>query len=145
MDRSHSAGSLEEALRSELLASPSPAVAAGIDRRVAAALDRRALGVAPTRGRLRRLTLAPVAAVVALVLATVAVAAALVLTAEDQQVYDMTTCMRDRGWQVVDPNVENGTGHVVPGFSTIVDKAQQPAFNADLEQCANDVGIPFQP
>lgn len=95
--------------------------------------------------RLRRFTVAPVAALVAaLVLGTVVVAAALVLTAEDQRVYDLTACMRARGWQVADPNTENGTGHVVPSFSSVVSGGDQQAFNADLEACATEAGIPLE-
>jgi len=74
----------------------------------------------------------------------VVVAAALVLTADDQRMYDVTACMRNRGWEVADPNVEDGTGHVVPGFSTTVDDARQQAFNADLEECATNAGIPLE-
>jgi len=59
-------------------------------------------------------------------------------------VFDVTACMRDRGWNVADPNVENGTGHVVPGFSTIVDDASQQAFNDDLEDCATNAGVPLE-
>jgi hypothetical protein len=85
-----------------------------------------------------------VALVAAFVLGTVVAAAALVLTAEDQRVYDLTGCMENRGWEVANPNVESGTGHVTPGFSTIVDPSQQQAFNADFEDCATEVGIPFE-
>jgi len=91
------------------------------------------------------MTVAPVVAVVlGLALGTAVVAAALVLTAEDQRVFDLTACMRGQGWDVADPNVENGTDHVVPGFSAILDETQQQAFNADLEACATEAGIPAE-
>ena len=91
------------------------------------------------------MTVAPVAAVVlAIALGTAIVAAALVLTAEDHRVFGLTACMRAQGWDVADPDIQNGTDHVVPGFSTIVDGAQQEAFNADLQACAADVGIPLE-
>ena len=79
--------------------------------------------------------------VAALVLGTVVVAAALVLTAEDQRVYDLTACMRTRGWQVAYPNTENGTGHVVPGFSSVVSGGDQQAFNADLDSLRRGPGV----
>jgi hypothetical protein len=136
---------IEESLLAQLRAGPSPATAAAIDRRVTAALDSESAGVDGAGTWLRRLTVAPVAAVVlALVLGTALVTATLVLTAEDQKVFELTACMRAQGWDVADPNAENGTGHVVPGFSTIVDGAQQEAFNADLEACATDAGIPLE-
>jgi hypothetical protein len=143
VDRPHASKTVEDALRGELQSGPSPAAVAAIDRRVKTAL-RAPSGSRGTARQLRRMTLAPVAALVAaVVLGAVVVAAALVLTAEDQRVFDVTACMRDRGWNVADPNVENGTGHVVPGFSTIVDDASQHAFNADLEDCATNAGIPL--
>lgn len=129
----------------ELQLSPSPTAAATIDRRITVALGAQPFGGDRAERWRRRLTLAPIAAVVAaLVLGTVVVAAALVLTADDQRVYDVTACMRSRGWEVADPNVEDGTGHVVPGFSTTVDDARQQAFNADLEECATNAGIPLE-
>lgn len=136
---------IEESLLAQLQAGPSPPTAAVIDRRVTAALDSESVGVDGAGSWLRRMTVAPMAAVVlALALGAAVVAAALVLTAEDQRVFDLTACMRAQGWDVADPNVENGTDHVVPGFSTIVDEAQQDAFNADLEACATDAGIPLE-
>lgn len=143
MERTPDPTIVEEALHVELQAGPSPAAAAAIDRRVTIALASEFAGAAGAGGWLRRITVAPVVAVVlALVLASAMVAAALVLTAEDQRVLDLTACMRAQGWDVADANVENGTGHVVPELSTIVDGARQEAFNADLEGCASDVGIP---
>lgn len=136
---------IEESLLAQLQAGPSPTTAAAIDRRVTAALDSESVGVDGAGSWLRRMTVAPMAAVVlAFALGAAVVAAALVLTAEDQRVFDLTACMRAQGWDVADPNVENGTDHVVPGFSTIVDEAQQDAFNADLEACATDAGIPLE-
>ncbi len=144
MNRIHTSTTLEDALRAELQDGPSPAAAASIDRRVSAALAQSSTASETTR-RLRQLTIAPMAALVAaFVLGTVVAAAALVLTAEDQRVYDLTGCMENRGWEVANPNVESGTGHVTPGFSTIVDPSQQQAFNADFEECATEVGIPFE-
>jgi len=144
VNRIHSSTPLEDALRAELQAAPSPAAAASIDRRVSAALAQSWTASETTR-RLRQLAIAPmVALVAAFVLGTVVAAAALVLTAEDQRVYDLTACMENRGWEVANPNVESGTGHVTPGFSTIVDPSQQQAFNADFEDCATEVGIPFE-
>jgi hypothetical protein len=148
VDESQQLSSLEGALVVEFGVGPSPAAAAAIDRRVTTALDAwpRTVGAAAGGSRLRTIMLAPVTAVIAaLVLGTLIVAAALVLTAEDQRVFDLTACMRDRGWEVADPNVEGGSGHVVPGFPTIVEEARQAAFNADLEECATDAGIPFEP
>ena len=145
MNRIHSSTPLEDALRAELQAAPSPAAAASIDRRVSAALAQSSTASEGTTRRLRQLTIAPMVAVVAaLVLGTVVAAAALVLTAEDQRVFDLIACMENRGWEVANPNVEAGSNHVVPGFSTIVDPSQQQAFNADLEDCATEVGIPFE-
>lgn len=149
MNRSQPSGALEAALRAELAPDPSPTAAAEIDRRVSVALADWPAGVAGARVEHRRrhrsIALAPMTALVAaLVLGTVAVMAALVLTAEDQRVYDLTACMRDRGWEVADPNVEGGTGHVLPAFPTIVDENRQAAFNADLEECATNVGIPLE-
>ena len=95
-------------------------------------------------GWLRRMTVTSVAAIVLAVALGTALVAALVLTAEDQRVFDLTACMGAQGWDLADPNVENGTDHVVPGFSTIVDEAKQEAFNADLESCAMDAGIPLE-
>lgn len=145
MARTPDPTTVEAALHTELQSGPSPAAAAAIDRRVTDALASDAIGVRQGGGWLRRITVAPLAAVVlALVLGTAMVAAALVLTAEDQRVFEVTACMRAQGWDVADPNVENGTDHVVPGFSTIVDEAQQKAFTADLEACATDVGSPLE-
>ena len=146
MERTSEPMTIEAALYAELQSLPSPAAAAAIDRRVIIALASDAFGVGQRTGFLRRRTVAPVVAVVVLALAlgTAMVAAALVLTAEDQRVFDLTACMRAQGWDVADPNVANGADHVVPGFSTIVDEAQQEAFNADLEACATDVGIPME-
>ncbi len=145
MEHTPDSRTVEEALHAELQAGPSPTATAAIDRRVTAALASDTVGLSGAGGWLRRLTVAPVTAVaLALVLGTALVAAALVLTEEDQRVFDMTACMRAHGWDVADPNVENGTDHVVPGFSTIVDDAQQEAFNADLEACATDAGIPLE-
>jgi len=145
VDRLEPSMTLEDALRSELRSGPSSAAVAAIDRRVSAALAQpSAVSVAATR-RLRRFAVAPIVAVVgALVLGAVIATAALVLTAEDQRVIDLTACMRERGWDVADANVEGGTGHVVPGFSTIVDGSQQEAFNADLGTCATEAGIPIE-
>jgi hypothetical protein len=112
---------------------------------VASALAEPSAVSAGATRRLRQFAVAPfVAAVAALVLGAVIATAALVLTAEDQRVIDLTACMRERGWDVADANVEGGTGHVVPGFSTIVDGSQQRAFNADLEICATIAGIPIE-
>lgn len=145
MDSPHRSDTLEDALRTELQSGPSPVAITAIDRRVSAALAARSFGSTSTRQWLRQITVAPIMAIVgALVLGTVIVAAALVLTPEDQRVHDLTACMRDRGWDIADPNVDNGTGQIVPGFSTIVDGAQQPAFNADLEDCAANAGIPLE-
>lgn len=145
MERTPDPRAVEAALHAELQSGPSPAAAAAIDRRVTDALASDAIGVGERGGWLRRMTVAPVAAVVlAIALGTAMVAAALVLTAEDQRVFNLTACMRAQGWDVADPNVENRTDHVVPGFSTIVDEARQEAFNADLEACATDVGIPLE-
>ena len=145
MEHTPNMRAVEEALLAELQAGPSPAAAAAIDRRVTEAFASGAGGVVHDRGWLRRMTVAPVVAVVlAIALGTAMVAAALVLTAEDQRVFDLTACMRAQGWDVADPNVEGGTDHVVPGFSTIVDESQQEAFNADLEACATEVGIPLE-
>lgn len=145
MERTPDRSPVEDALTTELQAGPSPSAATAIDRRVTAALSSEAAGPGGPGGWLWRKTVAPVAAVVlALALGTAVVAAALVLTAEDQRVFDLTACMRAQGWDVADPNVENGTDHIVPGFSTIVDDAQQEAFNADLEACATDAGIPLE-
>ena len=136
---------VEEALIAELQAGPSPAAAAAIDRRLTDAFASDAVGVVRDRGWLRRMTVAPGAALLlALALGTAMVAAALVLTAEDQRVVDLTACMRAQGWDVADPNVESGTEHVVPGFSTVVDVSEQDAFNADLEACATQAGIPLE-
>jgi hypothetical protein len=136
---------LENVLRSELRSGPSPAAAAAIDRRVKAALAERSAAWPGATGRMRRFAAVPVLAVVAaLVLGTVIATAALVLTAEDQRVLDLTACMRERGWDVADANLDGGTGHVIPGFPTIVDGSQQDAFNADLETCAAIVGIPVE-
>ncbi len=144
MNRIHSWTPLEDALRAELQDGPSPAAAASIDRRVSAALAQSWTASETTR-RLRQLAIAPmVALVAAFVLGTVVAAAALVLTAEDQRVFDLTACMENRGWEVANPNVEAGSNHVIPGFSTIVDPSQQQAFNADLEDCATGVGIPLE-
>ncbi len=144
MNRIHSSTPLEDALRAELHDSPSPAAAASIDRRVSAALAQSSTASEGTTRRLRQLTMAPmVALAAAFVLGTVA-AAALVLTAEDQRVFDLTACMENRGWEVANPNVEAGSNHVIPGFSTIVDPSQQQAFNADLEDCATEVRIPLE-
>jgi hypothetical protein len=139
---------LEAALVVEFGVDPSPAAAAAIDRRVTTALDAwpRTAGVAAGGSRLRTITLAPITAVIAaLVLGILVAAAALILTAEDQRVFDLTACMRDRGWEVADPNVDGGSGHVVPGFATIVEEDRQAAFDADLEECATNAGIPFEP
>lgn len=145
MERTPDPTTVEAALHAEVQSGPSPAAAAAIDRRVTAALASDAVGEGQGRGWRRRMTVAPMAAVVlALALGAAMVAAALVLTTEDQRVFDLTACMRAQGWDVADPNVENGTDHVVPGFSTIVDEGQQEAFNADLEACATDVGIPLE-
>lgn len=145
MERTPESRAAEEALHAELQAGPSPTAAAAIDRRVTAALVSDTVGANGAGGWLRRFTVAPVAAVaLALLLGTALVAAALVLTEEDQRVFDLTACMRAQGWDVADPNVENGTDHVVPGFATIVDDGQQEAFNADLEGCATDAGIPLE-
>lgn len=140
--------SLEDALRTEFGFDPSPATASAIDRRVTAALAAPALALDSRPGtgrRVRPMTVAPLAAIVAAVVLGTVIVAALALTAEDQRVYQLTACMRDRGWEVADPKVEGGTGHVRPGFSTIVDESRQAAFNADLEACARDVGIPLEP
>jgi hypothetical protein len=68
---------------------------------------------------------------------------ALVLTADDERVYALTECLRSRGWEVEDPRTEDGSGHVVPGFSTILeDPTEHDAFNADVVDCSRDVGIP---
>jgi hypothetical protein len=145
VERTPDPTNIEAALHAELHSEPSPAAATAIDRRVTIALASDVFGVGQRAGFLRRMTVAPVVAVVlALALGTVMVTAALVLTADDQRVFDLTACMRAQGWDVADPNVENGADHVVPGFSTIVDEAQQEAFNADLEACATDVGIPME-
>jgi hypothetical protein len=145
VDRPETSTTLEDALRSELRSGPSPAAVAAIDRRVSAALAEPSDVSARTTHRLRRFAVAPVVALAAaLVLGTVIATEALVLTAEDQRVIDRTACMRERGWDVADANVEGGTGHVVPGFSTIVDESQQQAFNADLETCATNAGIPIE-
>ena len=94
---------------------------------------------------LGRFAVAPVMAVLGtLLLSAVIAVAAMVLTAEDQRVLDLTACMRERGWDVADANLDGGTGHVVPGFPTIVDGSQQEAFNADLFTCATTVGIPVE-
>lgn len=145
MARPESSMTLEAVLRSELRSGPSSAAIAAIDRRVWAALaEPPALAVGTTR-RLHRLAVAPViAVVVAFLLGTVIATAALVLTAEDQRVVDLTACMRERGWDVAGANFNGGAGHVVPGFPTIVDPSQQEAFNADLETCAADAGIPIE-
>jgi hypothetical protein len=148
VDESQTSSSLEAALGVEFGVDPSPAAAAAIDRRMATALGARprSAGAAGGSSRLRTITLAPLTAVIAaLVLGILVVAAALILTAEDQRVYDLTACMRDRGWEVADPDVEGGSGHVVPGFPTIVEESRQAAFNADLEQCATNAGIPLEP
>jgi hypothetical protein len=136
---------LEDALRSVLRPGPSPAAAAAIDRRVSAALAEPSAVPAGATRRLPQLAAAPVVALVAaLVLGTVVAAAALVLTAEDERVIDLTACMHERGWDVADADAEGGTGHVVPGFSTTVDRSQQQAFNADLETCATNAGVPVE-
>lgn len=145
MERTPDSRTVEAALHAELQSGPSPAAAAAIDRRVAAALASESVRADGAGRWLRRMAVAPVAAVVlALLLGTAIVAAALFLTAEDQRVFDLTACMRAQGWDVADSDVANGTDHVVPGFSTIVPAAQQEAFNADLEACAMDVGIPLE-
>ena len=145
MERTPDPTTVEAALHAELQSGPSPDAAAIIDRRVTAALTSGSIVGGRAGGWLRRMTVAPVAAIVlALALGTAVVVAALVLTSEDQTVVDLTACMRAQGWDVADPNLDNGTDHVVPGFSTTVAADQQEAFNADLEACAADVGIRFE-
>lgn len=133
---------LEDFLRSELRSGPSSATAAAIDQRLSAALAGPAVAATPALG-LRRFAVAPIMAVLGTLVVGVAIAvAAMVLTGEDQRVLDLTACMRDQGWNVADADLNGGTAHVVPGFSTIVDASQQEAFNADLESCAATVGVP---
>jgi hypothetical protein len=136
---------LEDALRSELRSGPSSASAAAIDRRVSAALAEPSAAPAGTARRLRPFAVAPAIAVLGTLVLTALIAiGAVVLTAEDQRVLDLTACMRESGWEVADANLDGGTGHVVPGLSTIVDGSQQGAFNADLETCSAILGIPIQ-
>jgi hypothetical protein len=145
VDRPETSMTLEDALRSELRSGPSSAAAAAIDRRVSAALAEPSAAPARPMPRLRRFAVAPVMAVLGtLFLGAVIAIAAIVLTAEDRRVLDLTACMQGRGWDVADANLDGGTGHVVPGFPTIVDGSQQQAFNADLETCADMVGIPIE-
>jgi hypothetical protein len=133
---------LEDLLRSELRSGPSSATAAAIDRRVSAAIAGPAVTATAALG-LRRFAVAPIMAVLGILVVSVAIAvAAMVLTAEDQRVLDLTACMREQGWNVADADLNGGTAHVVPGFSTIVDASQQDAFNAALEVCAATVGVP---
>lgn len=130
---------LEDALRSDLLTGPSPAAALAIDQRVFAALAEQA---SPTV-RLRRFATPPIVAVLGtLVLGAAIAIAAFALTSEDQRVVDLTACMQGRGWDVDPVDLAGGTGHVVPGFPTVVDGSQQEAFNADLAACATNAGIP---
>ena len=146
MNRPEISMTLEDALGSELRSGPSAAAAAAIDRRVSAALARPPGAAATPMLRLRRYGLAPIMAILGtLVLSVVIAVAAIVLTAEDQRVLDLTACMRAQGWNVADPELDGGTGHVVPGFSTVVEGSRQDAFNADLATCASSVGIPVGP
>lgn len=148
MHRPDHPSSLEDALRTEFgFFDPSPATASAIDRRVTAALAAPAQALDARLGtgrRARPMTVAPLAAIVAAVVLGTVIVAALASTAEDQRVHQLTACMRDRGWEVADPNGEGGTGHVVPGFPSIVDESRQAAFNTDLEACARDAGIPLE-
>lgn len=68
----------------------------------------------------------------------------LILAEDDERVFALTGCMREHGWQVADPDLSVRTGHVVPGFSTVLDAPdEQVKFNRDLRECAERVGIPY--